>query len=360
MTAGTLYVVATPIGNLEDITLRALAVLRSVEVIACEDTRRTRILLDRHGIAGPKLVPFHKFNEKGASSALVDRLQRGEDVAIVSDGGTPAISDPGYRLVRDALDAAIQVTPIPGPSAFVAALSASGLPSDRVTFHGFLPHRSGERRKVIESIRDESATQVFYDSPRRVTGSLRDLAEILGERRVAVARELTKRFETWHRGTLSEVLERVSQGPAKGEFCLVVEGAPARAGRKATARTGGGENSAPTLFHQRSAAPKPPHGVGLTPSASGRGARARGGLARSETISGGQRDRATPASHGTSSPPPHRPDQVAVSPTELRRFYARALASGIERREALKRAAGAFGLPRKEAYRILKTRPGVP
>lgn len=278
MPAGNLYIVATPIGNLEDITLRAISVLRSVAVIACEDTRRTRILLDRHSIPG-KLVPFHKFNEKIASAALVVRIVSGEDIALVSDGGTPAISDPGYRIVRDALDAGIAVIPIPGASAFVAALSASGLPSECVTFRGFLPHRSGERRRLIESIARETPTQVFYESPRRVAASLRDLAEILGDRGVAVAREITKRYETWYRGTASEVAEKVGSGDGvpKGEFCIVIEGA---------------SDAAPT---------------------------------------------------------------VAAEASTLRASYEAALASGLDRREALRQAARDCGYGKKDAYRILNT-----
>ena len=298
--AGTLYVVATPIGNLEDVTLRALAVLRSVDVIACEDTRRTRILLDRHGI-GATLVPFHKFNEAKAAAGIAHRLVSGKSVALVSDGGTPAVSDPGYRLVRAALDAGATVVPVPGPSAFVAAVSASGLPSEAVTFRGFLPHRAGERRRAIEAIAGDATTQVFYESPHRIAASMGDLAAILGPRPAAVVREMTKRYETWYRGTLAEIAERIAAETARGEYCIVVEGA------REGARTGAGARHA--------AAP---------PAAAGKGKSADSPGADHQDIR-----------------------------KELRLAYDKALASGIERQEALKAAARACGLTRKEAYRLL-------
>ena len=348
MATGTLYVVATPIGNLEDITLRALAVLRAVSVIACEDTRRTRVLLDRHGIDKP-LVSFHKFNERKASASLVARLTAGEDVAVVSDGGTPAVSDPGYRLVRDALDAGAVVTPVPGPSAFVAAVSASGLPSETVTFRGFLPHRSGERRRMIESIREETATQVFYESPRRAAAALRDLAEILGERHAAVARELTKRFETWHRGALSEVAEQVAKGPAKGEFCIVVEGAPSRPARRRVMGSAGGPHAAPGVL--------PEAGYGHDRSPQGEEEGGTGYEAAHDRSTGPEGDttgRARPVGDAPGRPQPAGDAAAPVDPRELRRAYENALARGLDHREALREAARVCGLSRKEAYRVLK------
>jgi 16S rRNA (cytidine1402-2'-O)-methyltransferase len=323
-TPGTLYVVATPIGNLEDVTLRALAVLRSVEIVACEDTRRTRVLLDRHGIEA-RLVPFHKFNEARAAATLVRRLAAGESVALVSDGGTPAISDPGYRLVRAALDAKVAVAPVPGPSAFVAAVSASGLPSEAVTFRGFLPHRAGERRRAITALAAEAPTQVFYESPHRIAAALQDLASILGPRPAAVVREMTKRFESWYRGSLVEIAERIAGETARGEYCIVVEGARAlRPGRSAAAR-----------------------------------ARRAGGLPALEAALGGGTG-AGPEAHvapGTALPPagssagPTQAETLAA----LQRAYEKALRSGIERKEALKLAARECGITRKDAYRLLMT-----
>ena len=225
---GTLYVVATPIGNLEDVTLRAVDTLKRVALIACEDTRRTRKLLDRHGIEA-RCVSCHKFNEPRAARRILAELAGGRDVALVSDGGTPAISDPGHLLVSRAVEAGFTVRPVPGPSVVVAALSASGLSGDEFTFRGFLPHREGERRRMLRRIAGETPIQVFFESPVRIAASLGDMAAVLGERRCCVVREMTKRFEQWYRGTLHEVAEAIGTSPARGEFCVLVEGFAGRA-----------------------------------------------------------------------------------------------------------------------------------
>src|ERR671924_139984 len=199
-----LYVVATPIGNLEDITLRALRVLREVDLIATEDTRRTRILLEHYQIDRP-LTSLYEHNEVHKAPSLMRRLQEGGSIALVSEAGTPLISDPGYRLVQLAIAHGIMVIPIPGPSAAVAAIVVAGLPTDRFVFEGFLPKRPGKRRKRLESLRDEPRTLIFYESPRRVHDILGEMQALWGDRRVVVARELTKKFEEILRGRISEV-----------------------------------------------------------------------------------------------------------------------------------------------------------
>ncbi|MBN2397273.1 MAG: 16S rRNA (cytidine(1402)-2'-O)-methyltransferase [Deltaproteobacteria bacterium] len=223
MQHGTLYIVATPIGNLEDITLRAIRILKEVGLIAAEDTRRTRILLDAHGISTP-LTSLHDRNELKKSASLVAKLRGGTDIAYVSDAGTPGISDPGYILVRQAIDESIRIVPVPGPVAAVAALNASGLPMDSFVFFAFLPSRSGKRRHLLESIRGETRTLVFYESPNRLVAALRDIREILGDRQIAVARELTKIYEETLRGTVGEVIESLRGQRVRGEITLVVSG----------------------------------------------------------------------------------------------------------------------------------------
>jgi 16S rRNA (cytidine1402-2'-O)-methyltransferase len=226
MTDARLYVVATPIGNLEDITLRALDVLSTVDVIAAEDTRRSRILMARHGLDKP-LLSLQEHNEEQKAPRLVERLQQGESIALVSDAGTPLLSDPGYRLVALAVAAGIEVVTIPGPSSITAALSISGLPTDRFTFEGFLPSRHSARLKCLERLRDEPRTLVFFESSHRIRDSLADLADVFGAKRlVAVCREMTKQFETVLRGSLQEVASRIESDPdqRRGEFVLVVGG----------------------------------------------------------------------------------------------------------------------------------------
>ena len=222
-TKGTLYLVATPIGNLEDITQRALRVLAEVAVVACEDTRRTRGLLEHFGIRA-KTVSYHEHNERERAEELASMLERGESVALVSDAGTPAVSDPGFRLVRAAIERGAKVAPVPGPAAFVAALIASGLPTDEFYFGGFLPPRTHARKERLAAVRALRATLVFYEAPHRIAHTLADAREILGEREAAVARELTKIHEEIARGRLGELAARFSaEGAARGEMVLAID-----------------------------------------------------------------------------------------------------------------------------------------
>lgn len=220
---GRLFVVATPIGNLDDLSPRAMETLRAVAVIACEDTRHTRGLLERFGIATPT-VSLPAFAEGQRAGAILDRLLAGSDVALVTDAGTPAISDPGEKLVVEAVAAGVTVIPIPGPAAFVAALSAGGLPTGRFHFLGFLPRQASEAKAMIDEVSQLSATLVLYESPRRLVDTLRSLETWLGPRRAVVARELTKLHEELARGTLGELAERYSAGEVLGEVVLLVEG----------------------------------------------------------------------------------------------------------------------------------------
>jgi 16S rRNA (cytidine1402-2'-O)-methyltransferase len=222
--AGRLVVCPTPIGNLEDVTLRVLAALRDADVVACEDTRRTRTLLDRYGVAAP-LVSYHEHNEERRARELVARMRRGDVVALVSDAGMPLISDPGFVLVRACVAAGLAVEVLPGPSAALAALVASALPADRWRFVGFLPRRRGELRRVFE---EPGGTLVAFESPRRLPGTLALLAEVDPRRPAAVCRELTKVHEEVVRGSASELAERYRDSPPRGEVVLVV-GAPAEA-----------------------------------------------------------------------------------------------------------------------------------
>ena len=221
--AGTLYLVSTPIGNLEDITRRALRVLAEADLVACEDTRHTRKLLDHYQIK-TKAVSYHEHNERERADELVGRLLAGESVALVSDAGTPSVSDPGFRLVRAAVENKIAVVPVPGPAAFVAALVSSGLPTDEFYFGGFLPARTVARRARLSQLRALHATLLFYEAPHRIRETLRDAREILGEREAAVARELTKLHEEIARGRLSELARRYApEGAARGELVLVID-----------------------------------------------------------------------------------------------------------------------------------------
>ena len=225
--SGTLYVVATPIGNLEDITFRAVRILGEVDRIACEDTRHTRKLLDRYGIAKP-LVSYHEHNEQSRSDELLQELKAGRNIALVSDAGTPLIADPGYRLVRKAREQGVPVIPVPGPSAMLAALSASGLATDQFVFLGFLPAKKAQRRKLLEEMKTSRATLVFYEAPHRIAESLNDLADILGDRPIVLARELTKVHEEFLEGTAAQVRNSLAEGPpSKGEFTLLIGKSPA-------------------------------------------------------------------------------------------------------------------------------------
>jgi len=223
--AGCLYLVATPIGNLEDITLRALRVLKEADLIACEDTRQTQKLLQHYGIA-KELVSYHEHNELTRAPELVIQLEEGARVALVSDAGTPVVSDPGHRLVTQCLRHRIPVVPIPGPSAFVAALAASGLPNEEFLFVGFLPSRAGARRKRLEMLKTESRTLVLYEAPHRLADTLADGAEILGTRRAVVAREVTKIHEEFLRGSLAELRDAARERAPRGEITLPI-GPPA-------------------------------------------------------------------------------------------------------------------------------------
>ncbi len=226
---GTLYVVATPIGNLEDITLRALRILREADLIACEDTRQTRKLLDHYGIA-KRTASYHEHNEAERARELVDELERGASVALVSDAGMPGISDPGYRLVSVAAERGIAVVPVPGASAFVAALAASGLPTDSFRFGGFLPAKRGARRDALAAIRESPNTEIFYEAPHRLLEALEDIVEVLGpDRPVVIAREVTKLHEEFLRGSAAELLEKLRVRPVKGECTLLIGKAEAGA-----------------------------------------------------------------------------------------------------------------------------------
>jgi 16S rRNA (cytidine1402-2'-O)-methyltransferase len=224
--AGTLWLVGTPIGNLGDLSPRARETLASVDVIAAEDTRRTGRLLKGFDIHKP-LVSFFEGNERERTESLLARLRTGASVAVVTDGGMPAISDPGFRLVRACADAGIEIRVVPGPSAALAALVVSGLPTDRFSFEGFLPRKPGDRMRRLEALRDDPRTLVLFESPRRVQALLRDVLAALGDRRVALARELTKLHEEVHRGRASEVLSRLGDEGLKGEVVVVIQGASA-------------------------------------------------------------------------------------------------------------------------------------
>jgi len=221
--ARALYLVATPIGNLEDITLRALRVLKEVDVIACEDTRQTQKLLNHYAIA-TRTTSYHEHNEMTRAAELVKQMQEGASVALVTDAGMPGISDPGYRLISLAIRHGVPVVPVPGASAFLAALVASGLPTDSFRFSGFLPAKRGERRAALEAVKNSPRTQVFYEAPHRIVETLTDVAEVLGEaRHVVVAREVTKLHEEFLRGRASQVLETLkSREAVKGEITLLI------------------------------------------------------------------------------------------------------------------------------------------
>lgn len=223
LTPGTLYLVATPIGNLEDITLRALRTLRECDVVAAEDTRHSGQLLKHFGISKP-LLSYFQFNEARRSEEIIERLRRGETVALVTDAGSPGISDPGERVVRAAIAAGLRVESVPGPSALVAALTASGLPTDEFHFIGFLPHKSGQRRNKLESLKSFAGTLVLYESPYRIEKLLGELREIYPERPVVLARELTKKFEEFVRGKPAELSETLRKRSVKGEFVVLVAG----------------------------------------------------------------------------------------------------------------------------------------
>ncbi|MBI3610739.1 MAG: 16S rRNA (cytidine(1402)-2'-O)-methyltransferase [Nitrospirae bacterium] len=220
---GFLYIVSTPIGHLEDITLRALRVLKEVSVVAAEDTRHTQKLFAHFQIRTP-LTSYHDHNKEEKTPILLQRLKDGQSVALVADAGTPTISDPGYYLINRCIQAGIPLSPIPGPSAFLAALTVSGLPTDAFLFEGFLPKKRTGRLKHLEALREEPRTIILYESPHRLTRCLNDLLAVLGDRRIVIARELTKMFEEIVRGRLSQLIPRMEGRSPRGEIALVIEG----------------------------------------------------------------------------------------------------------------------------------------
>jgi 16S rRNA (cytidine1402-2'-O)-methyltransferase len=219
----SLFVVATPIGNLEDITFRAVRILSEADLIAAEDTRKTKILLNRYNINTP-MTSYHKFNIKSKTARLIDLLKQGQKIALVSDAGMPGVSDPGYELIRESVNQNIRVEPVPGPSAAITALAVSGLPTEKFVFEGFLPKKPGKKAKKLKELKKEKGSIIIYESPYRLVRTLEDIQGIMGERRVAVCRELTKKFEEIVRGKAGDVIEKFKKKKPKGEVVVVVEG----------------------------------------------------------------------------------------------------------------------------------------
>lgn len=225
MATGTLYITATPIGNLEDITFRAVRILKSVDLIAAEDTRRSARLLKHYGITTP-MTSYHDYTEPKKRAGLLRRIAAGKEIALISDAGTPGISDPGYRLIAEALPQGIEVIAVPGPSVLTAALSVAGLPTDAFYFRGYLPNRAAGRRKILKVLADRRETIVLYESPHRIVATLADMRDLLGDRRIAVCREMTKLHEEIFRGSMEKALTHFTAlEKVRGEFTLVVEGA---------------------------------------------------------------------------------------------------------------------------------------
>jgi len=221
--SGKLYLVATPIGNLEDITYRAVKILQKVDIIAAEDTRKSGILLDKFDINTP-MLSYHKFNEKERAGVLTDRIKAGEDVAVISDAGTPGISDPAREIVKKSVELGIKIIPIPGPSAAISALAASGLESTTFSFYGFLPKTENKIIKILENVKFREETSVFYESPRRVCDTLNIIKQVMNNREVVVAKELTKIYEHFFHGTVEAVLEMLNEDNLKGEFVIMISG----------------------------------------------------------------------------------------------------------------------------------------
>ena len=218
-----LFLIATPIGNLGDITYRAVETLKQVDLIASEDTRKTSILLKHYEISRPQIA-YHVMNEAKMAPKLLEKLKAGENIALVTNAGTPGISDPGYSLVHAALEAGVEVTSLPGPSAVITALTLADLPQHSFTFKGFPPHKEGPRKRFLEMEKDSPHTVVFYESPYRLLAFLQNALEIYGDRRAAVANDLTKKFERIYRGTLSQIAEELAEAPIRGEYCICIEG----------------------------------------------------------------------------------------------------------------------------------------
>ena len=221
---GTLYIVSTPIGNLEDITVRSMRILQEVDSIACEDTRQTAKLLQLLKLPLKPFIRYDDQKEQSATAEIIELLETGKSVALVSDAGTPSISDPGFKLVRYAISQGIKVVPIPGPSAIIACLSVSGLPTDRFAFEGFLPPKPGSRKNRLISLAQEERTLIFYESPHRIMKTLQDMLEVFGDRQVAVGKELTKIYEEVFRGKISEVITQLVPEKVRGEFTIVIAG----------------------------------------------------------------------------------------------------------------------------------------
>jgi len=220
---GTLYIVSTPIGNLEDITLRAVRILKEVDLIAAEDTRHTGLLLRHFGIQKP-LTSYFEGNELKKKEWILSRLNQGDRIALVSDAGTPGISDPGFRLIQVAIENLIPIVPIPGPSAVITALSVSGLPTDAFLFKGFLPHKSKKRKDLLKQLEETKETLIFYESPHRLNETLKDILDILGDREIVLTRELTKIYEEILRGKVSEIQNQITKRKIKGEITLIISG----------------------------------------------------------------------------------------------------------------------------------------
>lgn len=221
--AGKLYLVPTPIGNMGDITRRALETLKEVDLVACEDTRHSGILLKQLGLK-KRLISYHDFNEANRAEQILRKIRQGLSIAVITDAGSPGISDPAYRIVQAAIANNINIIPLPGATAIIPALTASGLPTDRFFFEGFLPHKSTARRKRLEKLKELEHTLVFFESPHRIQKSLSDMLEILGNRKACLAREISKRYEQFLRGRTSDILNTISEKPIKGEIVLVIAG----------------------------------------------------------------------------------------------------------------------------------------
>lgn len=221
--SGKLYLVPTPIGNMGDITQRALETLKEVDLVACEDTRHSGMLLKRLGLK-KKLISYHDFNEARRAGQLLTKIKEGMSVAVITDAGSPGISDPAYRIVRAAIAGNIDIVPLPGAIAIIPALTASGLPTDRFFFEGFLPHKSAARKKRLERLKELEHTLVFYESPHRVQKSLGDMLEVLGDRKACLAREISKRYEQFLRGRISDIQNAIGDKPVKGEIVMVIGG----------------------------------------------------------------------------------------------------------------------------------------
>jgi 16S rRNA (cytidine1402-2'-O)-methyltransferase len=291
---GELYIVSTPIGNLEDITLRALRILKEADLIACEDTRQTRKLLAHYSIERPT-ISYHEHNEASRAPQLLEKLKSGAKIALVSDAGTPLVSDPGHRLVALCLENKIPVVPIPGPSALTTALAASGLEISQILFAGFLPSRAGPRRTAIKSLASEPRALILYEAPHRILATLTDALEILGNRPAVIARELTKLHEEFHRGRLSELIEQFRERPPRGEMTLIIS---------------------------------PPHA------------------------------QTSHQLHSSAQPPTEAPALAYASPDApsipiAQRVQQIMAASGLDQKAALKQAARERGLPKREAYKLL-------